>query len=305
MDGGSSRNACVRAQRNERQHRRASGNLYLRGYVSLCVVALSIIAGCAEIGAGPDVPTAIEFSPFPSPSVVVGDTLRNVAGVVTPISAVVRNVSGDVIPDANVRYLYADFARDGALRVDSISGIVVAVKTTTDDMRLAARAGSSLQILKKIIVTIRPDSISRAGIAALDTFRTILPDTIPKANTSPELTVVVQHLESSVTSNVNAWPVRFELLQPANPTNDTTLAAFLVDDAGRPSTLDTTSSSGQAGRKVRFRAAQFPAAGVTESVIVRVTSSYKGAPLKGSPYTIVLYVARGTVATVTGSASAK
>lgn len=273
----------------------------------LGIAAVTMIAGCAEVGSGPEVPAAIEFLPFPSPSVVVGDTLRNIDGAVMPIMALVRNISGDVITDANTRYLYADFARDSALMVDSATGIVVALKTPTGtgDVRLGARAATSLQILKNLIVTIRPDTMSRAGLAPLDTFKTILPDTIPKANTTPELNVVVQHLETTTPSNVNAWPVRFELVWPVNPTNDTTLSAFLVDDTGRPSTLDTTSSNGQAGRKVRLRAAQFPAAGVTDSVKVLVSSTYKGAQLKGSPYTIVLYVTRGTVVAPSASTAVK
>lgn len=267
--------------------------------IALCATIAFTVA-CAEVGAGPDVPAAIEFSPFPSPSVVIGDTLRNVEGIAMPVAAVVRNVKGDVIPDAAVQYLYADIARDSALRVDAATGIVVALKAATGTARLAARVGNNLQILKELVITTRPDTISRSGLPALATFKTILPDTIAKANTTPELNVVVQHKDTvtATVSGVASWPVQFVLLHPANPTNDTTFSAFLVNDNGQPSVLDTTASgSGQAGRKVRLRAAQFPAPGVTDSIVVQVTSSYKGVPLKGSPYTIVMYVELGSVST--------
>lgn len=260
-------------------------------------LAFSVIGACTEVGAGPEVPAAIEFSSFPSPSVVIGDTLRNIDGAVMPIAAVVRNVAGDIIPDAAVQYVYADFTRDSALSVDATTGIVVARKAATGTARLAARVGDNLQILKSLVVTLRPDTMIRSSSTPTETFFTILPDTIPKANTTPELSVVVQHIDTTtaLASAVNGWPVKFRLVYPANPSNDTTLVAFLVNDNGQPSVLDTTSSAGQAGRKVRLRAAQFPAAGVTDSVIVEVTSTYKGLPLKGSPHTIVLHVARGTV----------
>lgn len=280
-------------------HRRRSCNTALTG--AIFTIAALALSACSEVGAGPDVPAAIEFSQFPSPSVVIGDTLRTIDGAAMPIIAIVRNVNGDVIPDAAVQYLYADIARDSALKVDAASGAVVALKASTGVARLAARVGSNLQILKSLVVTLRPDTMSRAGLEPIATFKTILPDTIPKANTSPELNVVVQHVDTAtaVVSNVVGWPVKFTMLYPANPTNDTTFSAYLVNDNGRASVLDTTAASGQAGRKVRFRAAQFPAAGVTDSVILEVSSTYKGVPLKGSPYTIVLYVERGT--TTTGS----
>jgi len=67
--------------------RRVLGTLVL---VPLAVVGLA--AACAEIGTGPDRPAAIELEPFPSPSIVAGDTLRTFEGVVSPMRAIVRNV---------------------------------------------------------------------------------------------------------------------------------------------------------------------------------------------------------------------
>ena len=251
---------------------------------------------CAEVGSAPDVPAAIELTALPSPSVVIGDTLRNIDGLVAPVKAVVRNVSGDVIVDANVRYLYADYARDSALAVDSITGIVRALKATKADARLAARAGASLQILKILIVTQRPDSADAIGLTPT-LFTTTLADTGrtgANANTSPALSMTVRHVDSTGVTNVHGWPVKFEILSPANATNDTTKSAWLVDDQGRASVLDTTDGSGLAGRKVRVRAAQYPAVGVTDSVIVRATATYKGKALKGVPVRLALPIKRGS-----------
>ncbi len=250
-----------------------------------------------QIGSEPDVPAAIEMTALPSPSVVIGDTLRNINGVVTPVVATVRNLAGDIIADAPVRYLYADFSRDSALDVDSATGLVVAVKAATGSARLAARIGSSLQVLRQLAVVQRPDSVDRVGQSDLAVFTTTLPDTgrnTATSNTSPALTVVVRHIDTTANTaaGVGSWPVRFELVTPANSTNDTTQSVFLVDDSGRPSVLDTTDNSGVAGRKVRIRAAQFPAAGVTDSVIVRAVVTYKGQPLLGAPFRLALPVRR-------------
>jgi hypothetical protein len=258
--------------------------------------AVALIVACAEVGTAPDVPAAIELPPFPFPSVVVGDTLRNEAGIATPVRAIVRNSAGEIITDATPTYLYADFRRDSAFRVDSTTGVIVAAKTVPEG-RIAARIGSSLQVIRTLIATVKPDT-TLAGTAPADLIVT-LPDTgraRAQSNTTPDLPIRVRNRSGTTPVEVQGWLVRFEVIRPANPTNDTTAAAYLVDDQFRASTLDTTNASGQAARRVRVRAAQFPAAQgsarVTDSVVVRATLSYKGRPVPGSPVRLVGIVIR-------------
>ena len=259
--------------------------------------SILLLAACAQVGSAPDIPAAIELSALPSPSVVVGDTLRSIDGVVAPVRAIVRNLSGDVITGSNVRYLYADYLRDTALAVDSLTGIVRAIKAATGEARLAARVGGALQVLKAVAVTTRPDSADRVGLNTT-LFTTVLADTGRSgaaSNTSPSLSLTIRHNDAvGVTSGVNAWPVKFEVLSPANATNDTTKSVWMVDDQGRASVLDTTDVTGVAARKIRIRAALFPAAGVVDSVIVRATVTYKGVTLKGAPVRIAVPVKRGS-----------
>jgi hypothetical protein len=266
------------------------------------VLALLALSACSEVGSEPDVPASIEMTALPSPSVVIGDTLRNMDGVVTPIEAIVRNLDGNAITDAPVYYLYADYPRDSALAVDSASGIVVALKAAnpaTAQARLAARVGSSLQVLRSVLITERPDSTDRVGQSPLSLFYTTLPDTGrtgASLNRSTELTAIVRHMSSATTATgVNGWPVRFELITPANASNDTTRQVFLVDGTGRASVLDTTDQNGRAGRQVRIRADQYPAAGVIDTVVVHAVVTYKGKPLAGSPVRIALPVKRDTL----------
>lgn len=261
------------------------------------VSGISIVA-CAEVGTGPDAPAAIELPPYPSPSVVIGDTLRDLNGKVAGIHAIVRNVRGEVIADAPTRYLYADALRDSALAVDSISGVVRAIRVSKGVARLAARVGASLQVLREIIVTTRPDSVDRNGQPGLTLFTTTFPDTgraKATANSSPTFNVSVRNIDSTkAPTGVNAWPVRFELVSPVNATNDTTRSVYLVDESGRPSVLDTTDGTGTAGRKVRIRAQQFPTGAAIDSVIVRAIISYRGVAVKGSPIRMALPVKRGS-----------
>lgn len=265
---------------------------------TLLGIAAAVILGvaCAEVGTAPDVPAAIELPPFAFPSVVVGDTLRNEAGIATPIRAIVRNSAGDLITDATPTYLYADFLRDTAFLVDSTTGIVVARKTVAEG-RIAARIGSSLQVLRTLTATVQPDT-AFAGTEPADLIVT-LPDTgraRAQANTTPELPLRVRNRAGTTPVDVHGWLVRFQVIRPANLTNDTTAAVYLVDDQFRASTLDTTTASGQAARRVRVRAAQFPvaqgSARVTDSVVVQATLTYKGRPVPGSPVRLVARVIR-------------
>ncbi len=263
--------------------------------VSAVVAVTGGATACSEVGLGPNEAAAIELEPFPSPSVVVGDTLRNFDGIATPVRARVFNVRGDVIDDAAPRYLYADFNIDSALAIDSATGVVVAKKLVSGDKRIAARIGGSLQVLRGIRVTTRPDSVDGTNLTAI--LGTSLPDTGRRgldSNSTKALTVTVRHIEATAVTGVRSWPVRFELLNPANPTNDTTAAAYLIDDQGRASVLDTTDDSGVAGRRVRVRALQFPSGAAVESVVVRATVTYKGKPLKGSPVRVTAPVRRGS-----------
>ena len=262
--------------------RRVLGTLVL---VPLAVVGLA--AACAEIGTGPDRPAAIELEPFPSPSIVAGDTLRTFEGVVSPMRAIVRNVSGDVIADAPVRYLYADFNRDSALLVDSASGIVVAAKTPNGEPRLAARVGSTLQVIRSLVVTIRRDTM-------VGTSQTLTLNFLPFHTTATRrggFRGVLQNPETTTKRPVNAWVVRYRLVSPANPNNDTTQAAWLVNEQSRPTTVDTTGSQGEVDRFGRVRARAFPAAGTVDSVVVEMQAFYRGRPLKGAPLRLRAIVA--------------
>lgn len=273
-----------------RTRRRANALL-----VCAVIAATGIGTSCADVGLGPDEAAAIELDRFPSPSVVVGDTLRNIDGIVTPVHARVFNVRGDVIDDVVPRYLYADFNIDSALAIDSLTGIVIAKKLVSGDKRIAARIGGSLQVLRGIRIVTRPDSVDGKSLSEI--LGTSLPDTGRRgldSNATKALTVTVRHLEADAATTVRSWPVRFQLLSPANPTNDTMAAAYLIDDQGRASTLDTTDDSGVAGRRVRVRALQFPLGAAVESVVVRATVTYKGQPLKGSPVKLTAPVRRGS-----------
>jgi hypothetical protein len=264
----------------------------------LCIVGTVVaIAACADVTTSDSVPASIEFKSFAAPAVVVGDTLRNIDGEAAPAVAIVRNQRGDILEDAVVRYTYADAGRDTALFVDSLSGFVVSLRALTGTgtmLRVAARVGENLQVLRTVLVTTRPDTADGPKATDIDTLKVAPPDTgtAAVANTSEALTVTVRHVEVASVRGVPNYLVRYELLEPANPTNDSTMGAFLVNDVQKLSNIDTTDGTGTAVRFVRVRASLFPTSAAPDSAVVRVTVNYQGKPIKGTPIRIVVPVVK-------------
>jgi hypothetical protein len=251
-------------------------------------------AACAEIGTDPAVPASIEFAKPPFPAVAVGDSLRDTLGVAVPLRAIVRNISGEEIVDAPLRYL----SRDTLLRVDSLTGQVFARgRPTTNPVSVAARFEQSLQILTALRVTTAPDTAFRTDTAAL---RSLVSEGVIGAIDSNTVAVEVRvqgRDEAEALQNVNGWLVRFAVVRPANRLNDTAAAVYLVDDRGRVGQVDTTGTDGLASRRVRVRSSRFPATGVAvDTIEIEAAVMVRGAAVRGAPIRIRVPVGTPPVA---------
>jgi hypothetical protein len=231
----------------------------------LLTAAAGVAAACADLSTDPAVPASIELGPLAFPSVAVGDSLRDTLGVAQPVRAILRNVSGDVIEEAPVRFL----SRNEALLADSLTGHVFAVsRPAANPVALAARFENALQIQAQLRITNAPDTAFRTDSASLVAF---LPEAAIGSADSNSVAVEVrlQYRDSTTGTLANSsdWLVRFAVVSPANLRNDTTAAVFLVNDRGRASQVDTSSGNGLASRRVRVRPTQFPASGVARDTV--------------------------------------
>ena len=247
--------------------------MQLRALLAGCAV----VAACADIDTGPNVPASLEFEALPFPAVVAGDTLRDTSGIATPLRATAYNSDNDEIVAAPVRY----GVLDNLLSVDSTTGIVVAGAPAVADTsgRVIASIGGLQSAPLRLSIVQRPDSVARSG--AVDTLRYSVTDTTK--NLSGELAVRVVHRAASGDSPVRGWIVTFALQNPADSTR-----ARIVGDDGRRSTTDTTSTAGIASRKIRLLPAGLTSA--RDSIIVLARARYRGADLRGSPVRLILPV---------------
>ena len=250
------------------------------------VAAATAAIACTEVGTDPSVAVSIAFDSLPSPGIVLGDTLRDSAGVVAPLRAFAFNAGGDSIPGAPIEY----FAKVGTdtLRVDLSTGIVVA------DSAFALRSVSVVLFpqvngipgpQRTLALTLRPDSIAPDGEA--DTLRySPAADTGQNVSSAVRAKVLHDSGGTGVALAVRAWVVHFAIEFGGVTQTDTSIA-LLVNDQDAPSSIDTTDASGVAGRKVRLHAAPASAA---DSVVVIARATYRGGALRGSPVRVRLPV---------------
>jgi len=105
---------------------------------------------------------------------------------------------------------------------------------------------------------------------------------------SADLTVSLQH-GAARDSAVASWIVSFAIVSQHKPG-----LVELVNDAGKPSSVDTTDASGIAGRKIQLHPVNLDSANQVDSVIVNATAKFRGVPVSGSPVRLVLVFKPGS-----------
>jgi hypothetical protein len=231
------------------------------------------IISCTDVSGSSTSVLSIQFDTLPSPSVVVGDTLRDTTGAVIRPVVHAYNFKGAEILPTPVFFL----SPDSGITVDSVTGIVVGDTLLSSAARIVATVGR-LQAIQKVNLTLRPDTIF-----AKDAFDSLLYSaTDSTKDVSPALTVMLAH-GVAADSAVPFYIVSFEIVSQPDP-----LLGELVNDGGTASQLDTTDATGIAGRKIRLHPLHLASVTQVDSIIVNATARFHGAVVKGSPVRLVL-----------------
>jgi hypothetical protein len=217
---------------------------------------------------------SIQFDSLAAPSVVVGDTLRDTTGAVIIPVVHAFNFDGDEITSVPVRFQ----SPDSGVVVDSITGIIFGDSLRSTPARIVATVGN-LQAIQRLDLTLRPDLA--AGLHDRDSLSYSLLDTT--LNVSPQLTIKLTHGVAPDDSVVKSYIVSFAIVSQSNPQ-----LGELINDAGKPSVVDTTDTNGVAGRSIRLHPLFITAP--VDSIIVNATARYRGSEISGSPVRLVLKV---------------
>ncbi|HMG96518.1 MAG TPA: hypothetical protein VK565_09475 [Gemmatimonadaceae bacterium] len=246
----------------------------LRSPVFLSAVGCLAAMGCTDLSGSSTSVLSIQFDSLAAPSVVVGDTLRDTTGAVIFPVVHAFDFSGDEITSIPVRFQ----SPDSGIVVDSITGVVFGDSLRSTPARIVATVGT-LQAIQRVDVTLRPDLM--VAVKGRDTLSYSLIDTT--VNISRSLTVKLTHGTAPDDSAVKSYIVSFAIVSQTDPN-----LATLVNDAGKPSVVDTTDASGVAGRAIRLHPLFLTSGTTVDSIFVNATAKFKGVPVSGSPVQLVL-----------------
>ena len=247
--------------------------------VAMSVVLSLATAGafaCGDVTGSSTSVLSIQFDSLGAPSVVVGDTLRDTTGAVIVPVVHAFNFKGDEILPAPVWFQ----SPDSGVSVDSLTGILFADSLRSTPARLIATVGN-LQAIQSVNVTLRPDLF--AAEHGFDSLSYSLIDTT--LNVSPALTVKLTHGVAPNDSAVKSYIVSFAIVSQSNPQ-----LGQLLNDAGKPSVVDTTDTNGIAGRAIRLHPLFLTSGNAVDSIVVNATAKYRGTQVAGSPVRLVLKV---------------
>jgi len=280
-----------------------------RAAAAAVVIAAAVGAACTEVGTDPDVPVSLAFDTLPAPSVVRGDTMRDVNGMATPLAAYAFNADGDSISGADIRFVYVpgdtNAAARGAVTISDGYIIANAEAPTTPSLihRVVAQAGSlQSQPPKTFRIVESPES------ADLQTPQGVAPSTadtlLNYRLVDTALTVRMRVLNDSTDASsapvgapVPSYPVEFRIA--ADSAASTLVDSVLfVSNRRRSATLITaTGDGGIASATVRvFVNPTAAGAAPTDSIVVRGYANGRDSTtgeiraLRGTPVRMVVHL---------------
>ncbi|MDQ6718232.1 MAG: hypothetical protein M3Z17_07785 [Gemmatimonadota bacterium] len=247
----------------------------MKKIIAACVAAAALALACTDVTGSANSVLSIQFDTLASPSVVIGDSLRDSTGALALPHVRAYNFEGAVVATPRVRYS----AANRGVTVDSVTGVIRGDSLRATPVRIIATVGD-IQAQQLLAVTLRPDSMF--ATAARDTILYSLLDST--LNLSKALTVSLRHGKTGADSAVATYLVSFSIVSASSAA-----IADLVDDIGRKSRVDTTDGGGLAGRRIRLHATA-PAfvANASDSIILSATAKYRGAIVKGGPVRLVV-----------------
>lgn len=250
----------------------------------LGVLALAVATALA-VACG-DVPTLENgiayYTPvqLPLPTVALGDTLRDSLGVARPLR--IQAFTRDSQEVTGVSAFFLPTTLPSLVKIDSVTGFVVANDTATGTVQIVGRIGERLQTsVTSLFVVPEPTTIARAIDAAGDSLA------LPVLK---DLPVTVTGTYKGASATINGIIVRYRI-DSLVPSTLPPGSAIVVNDNDLPlrpdstSAVDTTSAAGTAMRKLLV----LKGSGV-QRVYVSASARrlHDAQPLAGSPVRFVV-----------------
>ena len=242
--------------------------------LAACGAAVAWLANCSELGGPSGGVYSISPLLLPSPSMVVGDTMRDSAGVAAPLRVVGFTESGDTVRGSAATFITLD------TNAHLVAGTVL-VADHVGGARVVGMLGGIQTLPETVKVTLSPDTIvATDSVRHRKTYSFLSGDTLVN---SAELSTRVAHRDGTTLSDVDGVVVYYAIVS-APPAKGSTPPVVLMS-GNLLSSRDTT-VSGRAGRIVRLRAQQLTSLS-PDSAIVTATASYRGQTIGVVQFTVV------------------
>jgi hypothetical protein len=251
-----------------------------RVFASLAVGAVIVGLACVDMSA-PKGPAAISNLKLPSPSVIVGDTMRDSVGHVAPLNIIAFNSARDTIVAVGAQFFITDTTKASHLNAGT-----TLVGDKIGSSVIVGQLGNLQTSAVTVPVTFKPARMLKTSVDST------LPVPGTGDTTKTAFTTLGLHVLSAGDSGSVGIVVSYTVTHaPASLPQH--LAVMVQDNAGHLATADTTTGGGNSARRlVVFPAFLGDQAFVNgtkpDSAIVEAHASYRGVELQNSPIKFII-----------------
>ena len=228
---------------------------------------------CIDMSA-PKGPFAISVLLLPSPSVVVGDIMRDSNGVPAPVNLVAYDAHGAVIAGASSQIFITDSAPVAHLDANRIL-----IGDKLGLVHLVGQIGSLQTTVVNVPITMAPAQFR--NVSSLDT-TVSFPFVAGDSAQSTHGTQFSVSLTGAGDSASQGFIVRYVLAHaPATAATAKSPAVYLANGSGKVSTVETTDATGAATHYLYVNSlaladSALVAGTKTDSAVIEASTSYKG-----------------------------
>jgi hypothetical protein len=260
-----------------------------RSLTVVVVVGVAVALACVDMSA-PNGPAAISNLKLPSPSVVVGDVMRDSNGTPAPLTITAFDANGVPAIATGAQFFITD-----TVKAAHLAGGTLLTGDKIGSTVIIGQVGSLQTNPVTVPVTFLPFKMAKTATGS-----NTGPDTTLVAPLTADTTVTsVANLSLRVSSALDSASqgivVRYTIARTLTPKDVSRPAVIIGDNSNKPAKADTTSAAGISTRKlIVFPAllgdAALLAGTKTDTAIVEARASYKGAELNGSPVRFIIAV---------------
>jgi hypothetical protein len=253
-----------------------------RVFAVVVVIGVTLGLACVDMSA-PKGPAAISSLKLPSPSVVIGDVMRDSTGVPAPLTILSFDATGTPTVAPSAEFFIIDSTKSAHLNAGNL--------LTGDKIGATVIVGQigNLQTSPVTVqVTFAPFKMAHTGTDSTLLVPTSSDTTV---NAFAAMNLRVSSADDSASAGI---VVKYVLLRaPATAADAKHPAVFIADNSGHPASADTTTATGSSTRRLVVVSAYLsdPTLRVgtkTDTAIVEARASYKGVLLNGAPVRFVI-----------------